>query len=82
MRKKLAFLLAALLCFSLFAGCAAPAQTTGPAQDEILLTQPAFEEVETAAAEPEETEPYLDPYGSYTTKEDVALRPDTWCRRC
>lgn len=73
MRKKLAFLLAAMLCFSLFVGCAAPVETAEPAQEEILLTQPAFEEAETTAAEPEETEPYLDPYGSYTTKEDVAL---------
>ena len=76
MRKKLAFLLAALLCFSLFVGCAPPAQTTEPVQEEILLTQPLFEETEaaeTTADEQEETEPYLDPYGSYTTKEDVAL---------
>lgn len=76
MRKKLAFLLAALLSFSLFVGCAAPVETTEPVQEEILLTLPAFEETEAAevpAAEPEETEPYLDPYGSYTTKEDVAL---------
>lgn len=73
MRKKLALLLAALLCFSLFAGCAAPVETTAPVQEDFLLTQPAFEETAAAETEPADTEPYLDPYGSYTTKEDVAL---------
>lgn len=76
MRKKIAFLLAALLSFSLLAGCAAPVENAEPAQEEILLAQPVFEEAgetETAAAETEETEADLDPYGSYTTKEDVAL---------
>ncbi len=77
MRKTLAFLLALLLSFSVLTGCSVPAQTVEPAQDEVLLTQPAFEETEaaaeTTAAQPEETEPYIDPYGSYTTKEDVAL---------
>jgi len=73
MKQKLAFLLALILSFSLLAGCAAPAETTGPVQAEIVLTEPAA--VETVAAETTEAEtaPYLDPYGSYTSKEDVAL---------
>ncbi len=76
MKQKLAFLLALLLSFSLLTGCASPAETTEPAKAEILLTQPAAEETEAVQpteAEPEETEAYIDPYGSYTTKEDVAL---------
>ncbi len=76
MKQKLAVLLALLLSFSLLTGCAAPAETTQPTQAEILLTEPAAETyaaAETTAAEPEETQPYIDPYGSYTTKEDVAL---------
>ena len=74
MKQKLAFLLALLLSFSLLAGCAAPAAE--PVPEEILLTEtvPAETEVPvTIAAQTEETEPYIDPYGSYTTKEDVAL---------
>lgn len=70
MKQKLAFLLALLLSFSLLAGCAVPAETTLPEKSEILVTQPA---AETEASAPEETELYIDPYGSYTTKEDVAL---------
>ena len=73
MKQKLAFLLAFLLAFSLFAGCAALVETTGPAQEENLLTQPASEEYETPETTSVETEPYIDPYGSYTSKEDVAL---------
>jgi len=76
MKQKLAFLLALLLSFSLLAGCTAPADTTEPAQSEIQLTQPVAEETEafeTEAAAAEETQAYIDPYGSYTTKEDVAL---------
>lgn len=77
MKKKLAFLLAFLLTFSLFAGCAVPAESTEHAQEEVLMTQPSFDETEavseTTTAQTEETEPYIDPYGSYTTKEDVAL---------
>ena len=78
MKQKFAFLLALMLSFTLIAGCAAPVETTEPAQAEIVLTEPAAAEseiTETEAAEPPETEtePHLDPYGSYTTKEDVAL---------
>lgn len=78
MKQKLAFLLALLLSFSLIAGCAAPAETTGPVQAEVTPTEPAAAETEIAETEAietteAETEPWIDPYGSYTTKEDVAL---------
>ena len=75
MKQKLAFLLALLLSFSLLAGCAAPVPATEPVSEEILLTETVPEETEApeTAAETEETEPWIDPYGSYTTKEDVAL---------
>ena len=65
MKKTLAFLLALLLTFSLLTGCGAPVKTAEPAQTEILLTE--------EPSQPEETDAYIDPYGSYTTKEDVAL---------
>ena len=74
MKQKFAFLLALMLSFTLIAGCAAPVETTAPAQAEIVLTEPAAAESELVETVTEaETEPYLDPYGSYTTKEDVAL---------
>ena len=65
MKKILAFLLSLLLSFSLLTGCAVPAQTTEPVPTEILLTE--------VPSQPEETDAYIDPYGSSTTKEDVAL---------
>ena len=81
MKKKLSFLLALLLSFSLLSGCYVPAETPEPAQTEIVLSGSSAEETaaavtdvpETTAQEPTETELYIDPYGSYTTKEDVAL---------
>ena len=78
MKQKFAFLLALMLSFTLIAGCAVPAETTEPVQAEIVLTEPAAAETEAAETEAietteAETEPWLDPYGSYTTKEDVAL---------
>lgn len=81
MKQKLAFLLALLLTFSLLTGCTVSVETAEPAQSHIQLTQPEAAETaapetevfETEAAEEQETEPYIDPYGSYTSKEDVAL---------
>ena len=81
MKKKLAFLLALLLSFSVLTGCYLPVETAEPALTEISVTQAAAAETaaaitETAATETPETteaELYIDPYGSYTTKEDVAL---------
>ena len=70
MKKKLAFLLALLLSFSLLTGCYAPSEAPDSVQSEMVTLQPA---AETEAPEPTETELYIDPYGSYTTKEDVAL---------
>ena len=79
MKKKLTSLLALLstllLLFSL-CSCGVPGpeilyeETTAPYADTLPAdTLPA----ETDTPETQETEPYLDPYGSYTTKEDVAL---------
>lgn len=81
MKKKFAFLLALLLSFSLLTGCYVPVETAEPAQTEITALQPVTveteavttEAAETEAPETTDTEPYIDPYGSYTTKEDVAL---------
>ncbi len=78
MKQKLAFILALLLSFSLMAGCAAPVESTEPVQAEVVLTEPEAAETEAIATEAAETteaetEPWIDPYGSYTTKEDVAL---------
>ena len=76
MKKKLAFLLALLLSFSLLAGCYVPVETAEPAQTEFHDTQPTAAETEVVTTEAETTETtelYIDPYGSYTTKEDVAL---------
>ena len=73
MKKKLSILLALLLSLSLLAGCAVPAETVEPLQQEILQTETHVLETLPPETFPEETQPYLDPYGSYTTKEDVAL---------
>ena len=68
MKKILAFLLSLVLSVSLLTGCAVPAKITEPVQQEIRMTEVLPEETQ-----PNETEPYIDPYGSYTSKEDVAL---------
>ena len=77
MKKKLSFLLALLLSFSLLSGCYVPAETAEPVQTETILSVSdetgVTDAAETADPEPTETEPYIDPYGSYTSKEDVAL---------
>ena len=75
MKKKLSPILAlALVVLSVFFGIPGgeePAESTLPVSQEIQLTEPAVlpETPETT----EETEAFLDPYGSYTSKEDVAL---------
>ena len=90
MKRKLAFLLALLLSFSLcfcLTGCSLSEEELALAEvvvEEALdileaqaETQTSLEETlsapEDTASETEETKPYIDPYGSYTTKEDVAL---------
>lgn len=54
-----------VLVISLF-GCAVPDAPPPQISADLQLT-------ETAALQTEETEAYLDPYGSYNSKEDVAL---------
>lgn len=68
MKKIFSFLLALLLSFSLLTGCYMPIDSPAPAPTEIQMTQPVAAETETT-----EAELYIDPYGSYTSKEDVAL---------
>ena len=72
MKKKLtpvlALILVALSVFFGMPGSEEPIATAPAAIQETVLTEPA-QLPETT----EETEAYIDPYGSYTTKEDVAL---------
>ena len=80
MKQKLSFFLAFVLalaaCFCL-TGCDVSQEELAMAEAvveevlEILETDP--EQEEEPALPSEETSAYLDPYGSYTTKEDVAL---------
>ena len=67
MKKRLFSLLTLLML--LLSACAAPVSEI-PGE-----TAAAFAETQILGTEslPEETEPYIDPYGSYTSKEDVAL---------
>ena len=80
MKQKFAILLALLLSLSLLAGCAVPVEESQaetfvvellPA--EIQAEETLSEETLPPETETEEAEALLDPYGSYTTKEDVAL---------
>lgn len=73
MKQKFAFLLALLLSFSLITGCAAPVEMTEPFRQEILMTEAQLPGTLPTETRTEETTAYIDPYGSYTTKEDVAL---------
>ena len=70
MKKKLALLLALLLSLSLLTGCAVP---VADSQRETLQLEILTVETQAAETQPEGTEPWLDPYGSYTSKDDVAL---------
>ena len=73
MKQKFALLLALLLSFSLLTGCAVPMEDS-PAETFVVEILPAeTQAAETLLPETEETQALLDPYGSYTTKEDVAL---------
>lgn len=84
MKKKFSSLLAMIAVFSLLCslcGCAADVTDAVYEQVEAFYADTVPGETllsETTASvlttpETEETEPYIDPYGSYTTKEDVAL---------
>ena len=71
MKKRLLSLLT--LLFLLLSACAAPV-SQAPAETALISAETeVFETVAVTEAPTEETQPYLDPYGSYTTKEDVAL---------
>ena len=79
MKKKLslflAFVLALAACFCL-TGCEVSEEELAAADiivEEALDMLEELPESETAFPPAEETEAYIDPYGSYTTKEDVAL---------
>ena len=67
MKKRLFSLLTLLLL--LLGACAAPVSEI-PAETAVLSAETQIFETDTP---PEETLPTLDPYGSYTSKEDVAL---------
>ena len=71
MKKRLFSLLT--LVFLLLSACAAPV-SQAPAETALISAETeVFETEAVTEAATEETQPYLDPYGSYTTKEDVAL---------
>ena len=67
MKKRLISIL--ILLFLLLNACAAPVSPV-PAETAAISSETQILETESL---PEETEPYIDPSGSYTTKEDVAL---------
>jgi len=80
MKQKLASFLALVLAFAVcfgLTGCEVSEEDLAAAEVivnealEILEEIPEASDETTAPAE--ETQPLLDPYGSYTTKEDVAL---------
>ena len=76
MKKRLFSLLT--LVFLLLSACAAPISNV-PAETAAVLAEtqiPTTESVTETVAE--ETQESLDPYGSYTTKEDVALYIHTY----
>ena len=71
MKKRLFSLLT--LVFLLLSACAAPV-SQAPAETALISAETeVFETEAVTEAATGETQPYLDPYGSYTTKEDVAL---------
>ena len=71
MKKRLFSLLT--LVFLLLSACAAPVSQAPAETAQIFAETEIFETEAVTEAATEETQPYLDPYGSYTTKEDVAL---------
>ena len=71
--KKRLFSLLTLLCL-LLGACASPVMEVPMETGQVSVeTQIIETEALTKEAPPEETLPSLDPYGSYTSKEDVAL---------
>ena len=71
MKKRLFSLLT--LLFLLLSACAAPVAEAPVETASLSVQTEVFETEAVAEATTEETLPYLDPYGSYTSKEDVAL---------
>lgn len=71
MKKRLFFLL--MLLVLLLNACAVPVSDAPAETAPISLETEVWETVTATEAPTEETQPYLDPYGSYTSKEDVAL---------
>ncbi len=71
MKKRLFSLLTLLLL--LLTACAAPVSEVSTETAFVSAETEVFETAAATEAVTEETQEYLDPYGSYTTKEDVAL---------
>jgi len=80
MKKKLASFLALVLAFTVcfgLTGCEVSGEDLAAAEvvvnEALEILQELPETSGETAAPSEENQPLLDPYGSYTTKEDVAL---------
>ena len=74
--KFSAYLLALMMLAALFTGClSAPAEQTGEDVPAVSAAESSAAPAESCAAPAEEDSdaPVIDQYGSYTTKEDVAL---------
>ena len=80
--KFSAYLLALLMLAALFTGClSAPAEQAGgdvPAVSPVESSAAQAAESSAAPAEKDSDAPVIDQYGSYTTKEDVALYIHTY----
>ena len=80
--KFSAYLLALMMLAALFTGClSAPAEQAGgdvPAASPVESSADPAAESSTAPAEKDSDAPVIDQYGSYTTKEDVALYIHTY----
>lgn len=80
--KFSAYLLALLMLAALFTGClSAPAEQAGgdvPAVSPVESSAAPAAESSAAPAEKDSDAPVIDQYGSYTTKEDVALYIHTY----
>ena len=80
--KFSAYLLALLMLAALFTGClSAPAEQAGgdvPAVSPVESSAAPAAESSAAPAEENSDAPVIDQYGSYTTKEDVALYIHTY----
>ena len=80
--KFSAYLLALMMLAALFTGClSAPAEQAGgdvPAVSPVESSAAPAAESSAAPAEEDSDAPVIDQYGSYTTKEDVALYIHTY----